>query len=351
MQKYDGKSSFVLYNDWAKQLNKLTLEQRGALITNIFAYNQGCELIEMDAVTDMLFSMICAQIDRDAESWEKKKERRKAAGAAGGRASSAARKNAASESADSGDDDAKQSFKEEELQKIGENISEGMADGIAARHAEIENAAERAAKAVVAKAKNAADANEANVPFASNLKQTFKNEANEAVTVPVPVPVTVPVSVPVTVPVHATVTGTVSTAGAVDNSTTAADGERALRDPAIAKVMTAYMDRINPTPSQICVDELSGFARELGAEVCIHAISVALDEKKTQWSYIRAILRGYREDGVRCLSDIQAREEKRGRNRAREPNRKNDGFQRHGDKLSETAKKAVQRALEEADDG
>ena len=302
MQKYDGKSSFVLYNDWAEQLNKLTLEQRGVLITNVFAYNQGAELMEMDAVTDMLFSMICAQIDRDTKIWEQKKERRKAAGAAGGRASSAARKTASSESADSGDDDLKQSFK-----------------------------------------------NEAIVPFASNLKQTFKNEANEAVTVSVPV--TVPVPVPVTVPVPATVTGTVSTAGAVDNSATAADGERALRDPAIAKVMTAYMDRINPTPSQICVDELTGFARELGAEVCIHAMSVALDEKKTQWSYIRAILRGYRDDGVRCLADIQAREEKRGRNRAREPNRKHDGFQRHGDKLSETAKKAVQRALEEADDG
>ena len=301
MQKYDGKSSFVLYNDWAEQLNKLTLEQRGILITNVFSYNQGAELMEMDAVTDMLFSMICAQIDRDTKSWEQKKERRKAAGAAGGRASSAARKTSASEISDSGDDDAKQSFK-----------------------------------------------NEANVHFASNLKQSFKNEANEAVTVSVPVPVTVPVPVPV----PATVTGTVSTAGAVDNSApAAADGESALRNPSVAKVMSAYMDRINPTPSQICVDELTGFASELGAEVCIHAMSVALDEKKTQWSYIRAILRGYRDDGVRCIADIQTREEKRGKNRAREPDRKNRGFQRHGDCLSETAKKAVLQALEEADDG
>lgn len=295
MQKYDGKSSFVLYNDWSAQLNKLTLEQRGVLITNVFSYNQGADLMEMDAVTDMLFSMICAQIDRDEKRWEDKKERRKAAGAAGGRASGAARKTAASESSDSGDDDAKQSLK-----------------------------------------------NEANVPFASNLKQSFKNEANEAVTVNVPVPVTVPVP--------ATVTGTVSTAGAVDNSSPAA-AESTLRDPAIAKVMRAYMDRINPTPSQLCVDELIGFARELGAEVCVHAMSVALDEKKTQWSYIRAILRGYRDDGVRCLADIQAREEKRGKNRAREPDRKSSGFQRHGDRLSENARKAVRQALEEADDG
>ena len=297
----DGKSSFVLYDDWAVQLNKLTLEQRGVLITNVFSYKQGETLLPMDAVTDMLFSMIRAQLDRDAKRWEDKKERRKAAGAAGGRASGAARKTAASESSDSGDDDSKQSFK-----------------------------------------------NEANVPFASNLKQSFKNEANEAVTVNVPVPVTVPVPVPV----PATVTGTVSTAGAVDNSApAAADGERLLRDPAIAKVMSAYIDRINPTPSQLCVDELVDFARELGAEVCVHAMSVALDEKKTQWSYIRAILRGYRDDGVRCLADIQAREEKRGKNRAREPDRKSSGFQRHGDRLSENARKAVRQALEEADDG
>lgn len=297
----DGKSSFVLYDDWAVQLNKLTMEQRGVLITNVFSYKQGEALLPMDAVTDMLFSMIRAQLDRDAKRWEEKKERRKAAGAAGGRASGAARKTASSESADSGDDDAKQSLK-----------------------------------------------NEANVHFASNLKQSLKNEANEAVTVSVPVPVTVPVPVPV--PVPATVTGTVSTAGAVDNSAPAA-AESTLRDPAIAKVMRAYMDRINPTPSQLCVDELIGFARELGAEVCVHAMSVALDEKKTQWSYIRAILRGYRDDGVRCLADIQAREEKRGKNRAREPDRKNGGFQRHGDHLSENARKAVRQALEEADDG
>ena len=303
MQKYDGKSSFVLYNDWAEQLNKLTLEQRGVLITNIFTYNQGEELMEMDAVTDMLFSMICAQIDRDTKSWEQKKERRKAAGAAGGRASGAVRKTSPEENCNYDGEETKQSFK-----------------------------------------------NEANVSFASNLKQSFKNEANEAVTVSVPVPVTVPVPVPV--PVPATVTGTVSTAGAVDNSApAAADGERLLRDPSFAQVMRVYMDRINPTPSQICVDELSGFARELGAEVCIHAMSVALDEKNTKWSYIRAILRGYRDDGVRCLADIQAREEKRGKNRAREPDRKNRGFQRHGDCLSETAKKAVLQALEEADDG
>lgn len=122
-----------------------------------------------------------------------------------------------------------------------------------------------------------------------------------------------------------------------------------LRNPEIAAVMRVYMDKINPTPSGLCIDELAEFARVLGAEVCIHAIQVALDEKKTQWSYIRAILRGYQSDGVRCLADIQAREERRQRAKKEPPNR-NSQYQKHGAPLSTLAKQAVQRALAEAEE-
>ena len=120
-----------------------------------------------------------------------------------------------------------------------------------------------------------------------------------------------------------------------------------LRNPEIAAVMRVYMDKINPTPSGLCIDELAEFARVLGAEACIHAIQVALDEKKTQWSYIRAILRGYQSDGVRCLADIRAREERRQRAK-KEPIDRSSQFQKHGGPLSERAKRAVQQALEEA---
>lgn len=118
----------------------------------------------------------------------------------------------------------------------------------------------------------------------------------------------------------------------------------ALRDLELSAVMREYMNKINSTPSQICIGELTEFARELGAEVCLHAMNVALDEKKTAWSYIRAILRGYRADGVRSLEDVLRREEQR-----EKPPKKgrNQGFQRHDGELSQRAKRAVQQALEE----
>lgn len=122
-----------------------------------------------------------------------------------------------------------------------------------------------------------------------------------------------------------------------------------LRNPEIAAVMRVYMDRINPTPSRLCIDELAEFAQTLGSEVCVNAMNVALDEKKTQWSYIKGILRGYQKDGVRCLADIQAREEKRQWVK-KEPTDRSSQYQKHGAPLSTLAKQAVQRALAEAEE-
>ena len=76
-----------------------------------------------------------------------------------------------------------------------------------------------------------------------------------------------------------------------------------LRDPSIAAVMTAYLDKINPTPSQSSLDELKGYVEEMGAECCLRAFDIALDAKKTTWPYIRAVLRSKLSQGVRCLAD------------------------------------------------
>lgn len=252
-EKEEGQLSFVLYDNWRAQLLRLDLTQRGVLLTNIFAHRVSQPLLEMDPVTDMLFSIICDQLDRDAAKWELKRERRRAAGAAGGRASARSRQ-------------------------------------------------------------------EAKATFAS------ESEAKEAVTGTA----------------TATDTVTVNAIGTVN----AAEGGALPLAPAVGQVLRVYMDKVNPTPSRLCIDQLTEFARTLGAEACVHAIRVALDEKKTGWSYIRGILRGYREDGVRCLADIQAREAKRDRTKRIG---KNGGFQTHGGALSERARKAVQQAL--AEDG
>lgn len=249
--KEDGQLSFVLYDNWRTQLLRLDLTQRGILLTNIFARRASQPLLEMDPVTDMLFSIICDQLDRDAAKWELKRERRRAAGAAGGRASARARQ-------------------------------------------------------------------EANVTIACEGEAKEAENATGSVTD--------------TVTVNAIGTGN------------AAEGGAFFAAPAVGQVLRVYMEKVNPTPSRLCIDQLADFARTLGAEACVHAIQVALDEKKTGWSYIRGILRGYREDGVRCLADIQAREAKRDRSKRIE---KNGGFQTHGGAISERARKAVQRALAE----
>lgn len=124
------------------------------------------------------------------------------------------------------------------------------------------------------------------------------------------------------------------------------------RDPELARVVNAYTNMINPTPSQSCLEELQAFAEEMGADVVIEACNVALDEKKTTWSYIRAILRNYHTSGVRCLADIQRIRDERekakssgsGSNTARHNNGQK---QRHGQSVSPLGKQAIQKMLEE----
>lgn len=80
---------------------------------------------------------------------------------------------------------------------------------------------------------------------------------------------------------------------------------------ALAIVKTAYLDKINPTPSQASLDELQGYVEQMGAECCLRAFDIALDNKTAKWSYIRGILRSKLSKGVRCLADWDELEAKR----------------------------------------
>ena len=82
-------------------------------------------------------------------------------------------------------------------------------------------------------------------------------------------------------------------------------------DPELAKVMDLYLNRVNALPSPDCIDELKGYTKLLGADVCCRAINIALDDKKVSWSYIKGILSSYSRDGVRSLADVQEREARR----------------------------------------
>ena len=94
-------------------------------------------------------------------------------------------------------------------------------------------------------------------------------------------------------------------------------------DPELAKVMNLYLNRVNALPSPSCIDELKSYTKQLGADVCCKAIEVALDDKKSSWSYIKAILQSYSRDGVRSLADVQERDARREAEKAALEKRRN----------------------------
>lgn len=79
------RSSFILYTSYQHQLELLTMEQRGVLLTAIIAYVAEQEMPEMDSVTQMAFSFIKQDIDANGEKYDRICEARRAAGKKGGR--------------------------------------------------------------------------------------------------------------------------------------------------------------------------------------------------------------------------------------------------------------------------
>ena len=80
------------------------------------------------------------------------------------------------------------------------------------------------------------------------------------------------------------------------------------RSGPVAEAVSDYLDRINPSASAASLEELGGYAEAMGAAVCKRAFDIALDSKKANWPYIRAILRDKQARGGRCLADWDALE-------------------------------------------
>jgi len=94
---------------------------------------------------------------------------------------------------------------------------------------------------------------------------------------------------------------------------------------ALGRVMTTYMDKIDPTPSSTSLEELKGYVERLGAEVCFRAINCAIDAgmDKRNWRYIRGILRDKQANNVRSNAEWDRLEERR-KPRSSAPRPEND---------------------------
>ena len=83
-QKID---TFILRNDFFPQIKLLGREQRGDLLTAIFAYSTDEELPEMDQVTQMCFGFIKASLDANSEKYQARCDKNRENGSRGGRPS------------------------------------------------------------------------------------------------------------------------------------------------------------------------------------------------------------------------------------------------------------------------
>lgn len=83
------------------------------------------------------------------------------------------------------------------------------------------------------------------------------------------------------------------------------------RATAKSAAVDLFLRKVNPNASGECLRELLDFETRLGSEVCEYALNYAIDEQKTSWSYIRAILSSFVKDGVLSMDDVRRREQMR----------------------------------------
>ncbi len=84
----------------------------------------------------------------------------------------------------------------------------------------------------------------------------------------------------------------------------------------LGKVMSFIMDRLNPMPSPLMISDVKHYIEKLEPDVIIHAVSLGLDEKKTSWSYIKAILQRYVREGKTTMLAIRDEEAQRQQDRS-----------------------------------
>lgn len=112
-----GKATFLLRCEFFAQVKMLTREQRGDLLTALFAYASGEELPPMDGVTGMCFEFIRASVDAYTVKYEARCQKNRENGKRGGRPPKKANESddnrLQAEKSDSGADEATESEKTE----------------------------------------------------------------------------------------------------------------------------------------------------------------------------------------------------------------------------------------------
>lgn len=92
------KNSFILYTEIWPAIQKLDMEQRGKLFTAIMKHALGEEPEKLDILTDVIFTFIKSQLDRDEQKYQEVCKRRAEYGRRGGLAAAKQKQAKASKS-------------------------------------------------------------------------------------------------------------------------------------------------------------------------------------------------------------------------------------------------------------
>ena len=92
------KNSFILYTEIWPAIQKLDMEQRGKLFTAIMKHALGEEPEKLDILTDVIFTFIKSQLDRDEQKYQEVCKRRAEYGRRGGLATAKQKQAKASKS-------------------------------------------------------------------------------------------------------------------------------------------------------------------------------------------------------------------------------------------------------------
>ncbi len=118
------KKSFILYENYWRQLQLLDFEQCGRLLKAIFAHECGKKLPELDAMTQMLYSVIADQLDRDRAKYEEVSVKRAEAGRKGAAVTNSAYAKKAAIADDNENENEKKTVNENEKENENENENE-----------------------------------------------------------------------------------------------------------------------------------------------------------------------------------------------------------------------------------
>lgn len=279
-----GKDYFRCYHKYLNQCEKLTDEEMGRLFRALLLYSESGETPVLDGREAVAFDFIADKISEEKAHDEEISKKRSEAG--------------------------KQKGRRKVKRAAAQGIEEKAGDSIQKQAETSESKTEQM---------------QAKKAFAFFDKQTEANESNPSPLLPPSPSSLVPSPPDPPIPDSSSPNPPISPLPPA----TAANSARA-REESLGQVMSAYMDRINPTPSPSSMAELGSYVKVLGGAVCLQAIDRAIDAgaDKANWNYIRGILRSLEAQGVKCLSDWEAIDRKREYKRGKgAPVDQQDGYQ------------------------